>query len=95
LTATRLVYRIHALQRMFKRGISDEDVRHVLATGNTIESFPDDNPFASRLVVGWRGSQPIHVVMADNTAQQESIMITTYEPDPSEWEPGFEKRRQR
>ena len=31
----------------------------------------------------------------DNTAQQESIVITTYEPDPSEWEPGFEKRRQR
>lgn len=41
------------------------------------------------------GSQPIHVVVADNTAQQESIVITTYEPDPSEWEPGFEKRRQR
>ncbi|MFQ5961400.1 MAG: DUF4258 domain-containing protein [Candidatus Methylomirabilales bacterium] len=89
----RLVFRIHALQRMFKRRISDEDVRQVLATGKTIETYPGDKPFPSRLVFGWCGSRPIHVVVADNTTEHETIVITAYEPDPIEWEPGFERRR--
>jgi hypothetical protein len=93
LAATRLVFRIHALQRMFKRRISDEDVRYVLATGKTIETYPEAKPFPSRLLLGWRGLRPIHVVVADNTAQHETIVITVYEPDLTEWEPGFEKRR--
>ncbi len=93
MNVNRLVFRIHALQRMFKRRISDEDVRHVLATGKIIETYPDDKPFPSRLVMGWSGSRPIHVVVADNTAERETIVITAYEPDLIEWEPGFEKRR--
>jgi hypothetical protein len=44
-------------------------------------------------MLGWVGSRPIHVVVADNTAQQETIVITAYEPDLIEWESGFEKRR--
>lgn len=78
---------------MFERRISDEDVRHVVATGKTIETYPDDKPFPSRLILGQRGSRPIHVVVADNTDQHETIVITVYEPDPTEWEPGFERRR--
>ena len=93
MTANRLVFRIHALQRMFRRRISDEDVRHVLVTGKTIEAYPGAKPFPSRLVLGWRGPRPIHVVVADNTAQQETIVITVYEPGATEWEAGFEKRR--
>lgn len=91
--ARRLVFRVHALQRMFQRTINVEDIQQVLATGKTIERYPDDQPYPSRLVLGWRASQPIHVVVADNDAQQETIVITVYEPDPTRWEPGFERRR--
>ena len=59
----RLVFRVHAVERMFRRGISEEDVRHVLAQGEEIEDYPEDAPYPSRLVLGWRGSRPIHVVM--------------------------------
>ncbi|MBI2872490.1 MAG: DUF4258 domain-containing protein [Chloroflexi bacterium] len=79
---------------MFQRRISLDDVRHVLATGKVVEGYPDDIPYPSRLVLGWCGPRPIHVVAAENTESQETIVITVYEPDPSQWEPGFMRRRQ-
>jgi len=93
LSGERLVFRVHAIQRMFEREISKEDIRQVLATGKTIEAYPDDKPYPSRLVLGWIGSRPIHVVVADNPTQGETIVITVYEPDLARWEPGFDKRR--
>jgi hypothetical protein len=62
----RVEFRIHALKRMFQRRISSAAVLHVLETGDTVEQYPDDLPYPSRLVPGWRESQPIHVVVADN-----------------------------
>lgn len=90
-----LVFRVHAIQRMFERAITKEDVRQALATGKTIEAYPEDPPYPSRLVLGWVGTRPIHVVVADNQVQQETIVITVYEPDVAKWEAGFERRRQR
>jgi hypothetical protein len=91
----RLVFRVHAIQRMFERGIAKENVRQALSTGKTIEAYPEDQPYPGRLVLGWVGTRPIHVVAADNPAQQETIVVTVYEPDPTRWKTGFERRRQR
>ena len=88
-----LVFRVHAIHRMFEREISEEDVRDVLETGKTIEFYPDDEPYPSRLVLGWSATRPIHVVVADNQDQDEVIVITVYEPDPDLWGPGFSERR--
>lgn len=85
----QLVFRVHAIQRMFQRRISEQDVRHVLETGKVIQEYPDDKPYPSRLVSGWCGSRPTHVVVADNRDNNEIILITVYEPDPDRWEPGF------
>jgi hypothetical protein len=78
---------------MAERNIDVADVRHVLETGDTIEDYPTDYPFPSRLVLGWRDLRPLHVVAADNQATGETIVITVYEPDPVEWEPGFRQRK--
>ena len=75
------------------RAISDDDVRHVLEVGKEIESYPTDFPYPSRLLLGWLGPRPIHVVAADNTADNETIVVTVYEPDSDRWEPGFERRK--
>lgn len=90
----RIVYRIHAIKRMFQRGISPASVRRVLETGEIIETYPEDTPYASRLMLGWAGSRPLHVVVADDPQAQEVIVITVYEPNPNEWEPGFRRRKQ-
>ena len=89
----RLVYRIHAIQRMYQRRIGEDEVRKVVKAGETIEDYPDDFPYPSRLVLGWQGPRPIHVVVADNIAASENIIITVYEPDASEWETDFKRRK--
>ena len=94
MTFDRLVFRVHAIQRMALRDISEADVRAVLTTGEAIEEYPDDTPFPSRLVLGWVGSRPLHVVAADDPEEEDTIVITVYEPEPNQWEVGFRRRRQ-
>jgi hypothetical protein len=89
------VFRVHAIQRMVQRSINEIDVRAVLESGEVIETYPDDTPFPSRLLLGWREGRPIHVVAADNSDAAETIIITAYEPDTELWERGFRRRRQR
>ncbi|MBI4367069.1 MAG: DUF4258 domain-containing protein [Deltaproteobacteria bacterium] len=89
-----LVFRVHAIQRMFQRVISEAEVRQVVMRGETIEDYPDDTPYPSRLVLGWSGPRPLHVVVAENAGACEYIIVTVYEPDTSQWESGFKRRRQ-
>lgn len=90
--SNRLIFRKHALQRMFQRSISTADVAAVLTEGKCIIDYPEDTPYPSRLMLGWRGERPIHIVAAD-TPENETIVITVYEPDPALWEPGFERKK--
>ncbi len=88
----KITYRTHALVRMFQRQIQAEDVRTVLMGGETIEDYPEDIPYPSRLLLGWRSQQPLHVVAAYNAAEDETIVITVYEPDPGQWSSDFRRR---
>ena len=90
----KLTFRIHAIQRMFERQISPEDVRFVVESGETIQEYPDDTPYPSRLVLGWKLQRPIHVVVADNEADNEKIIVTVYEPDHTQWTDDFKRRKQ-
>jgi hypothetical protein len=78
---------------MFERSISQRDVREILNAGETIEYYPDDTPYPSRLVLGWCSGRPIHLVVADDADVHEMIVITVYDPDPALWEPDFRQRR--
>ncbi len=89
----QLVFRVHAIQRMFERHVSDADVREILQRGETIEVYPDDKPYPSRLVLGHIRQRVLHVVVADNKVDSECIVITVYEPDPLKWEPDFKRRK--
>jgi len=58
-----------------------------------IETYPTDKPVPSRLILGWSGTRPIHVVAADDAPAQETIIVTVYQPDIQEWESGFKMRK--
>ncbi len=88
----RLVYRVHAVERMFERRITGADVEEVLLSGEVIAVYPDDTPYPSRLMLGFVRGRPLHVAFADNTAAAERIIITVYEPDPRQWDSAFRRR---
>lgn len=91
----RVVFRIHAIQRMFERSITEKDVLHVLRAGTTIEEYPEDFPYPSRLILGWRGARPLHVVIAQDVKSSQIIIITVYEPQLDKWQSGFAKRKEK
>jgi hypothetical protein len=93
MTSQPIIYRIHAIQRMFERRISEENVRQVLQSGEMIEDYSDEMPFPSRLMLGRRGNRPLHVVVAENTEENEMVVITVYEPDSSQWKSGSRDRK--
>ena len=92
ISCEKITYRFHAVQRMFERRITVEDVRYALETGEVIEEYPDDTPYPSRLILGCYRGRAIHVVAANNSIDREIIIITVYEPDPSEWDSDCRKR---
>ncbi len=90
----RLVFRVHAINRMFQRHFSKQNIRDGLESGDVIEKYSDDKPYPSRLILGWLGTRPIHVVVADNDEDMETIVVTVYEPDRDQWDPDFRRRKQ-
>ena len=89
----RLVFRVHAIQRMYQRNITELEVRYVITTGEIVEDYPADTPYPSRLLLGWRDNRPLHVVVTDNFDEMENVVITAYEPDPDIWEGDFKRRK--
>ncbi|MGH8887932.1 MAG: DUF4258 domain-containing protein [Egibacteraceae bacterium] len=89
----RVFYRLHAREKMAERRIAPADVRSVLRTGEVIETaHPEGRPFPTRLVLGWAGQRPLHVLVADDPAGPQYV-ITVYEPAIDRWEPGFRTRK--
>jgi hypothetical protein len=72
---SRFVYRVHALQRMFEREIERSVVESVIQSGTTIESYPEDTPYPSRLVLGWDRDRAVHVVVADICTMRRPLSL--------------------
>ena len=90
---SRFVYRVHALQRMFEREIERSVVESVIQSGTTIESYPENTPYPSRLVLGWDRDRPVHVMVADILHDEETMVITVYQLDRMRWDASFSKRQ--
>lgn len=93
MSGRRIIYRVHAIQRMLDRGVSTDDIRTVLEHGEVIDLYPDDKPYPSRLLLAFVGQRPLHMVAADNPLGNETFIITVYEPDPEVWDSSLRKRR--
>ncbi len=89
----KVIYRLHAVRRMFQRNIGEENVRSILANGKIIEEYLDDEPYPSFLILGWIDKRPLHIVAAKNKKDEETIIITVYEPHLSDWLPNFQERK--
>ena len=89
----KIYFRVHAVQRMFERNVSVKKVAQVLQSGETIEDYSAEMPEPSRLILGFQGKRPFHVVTSENPETRETTIITVYIPDPDKWAKDFKSRR--
>ena len=90
----RILFLPHAISQMNtpERMISTQEVRSVLFRGVVIEDYPEDARGHSCLMLGWgEEDRPLHVVCAPKT--EYLAVITTYLPNPEQWEPDWRTRR--
>ncbi len=71
-----------------------EEVLQIIETGEIIEQYLDDTPYASCLILGYtRSGRPLHLVCAPVTTEDRLIVITTYQPDPNRWDKDLRRRK--
>jgi hypothetical protein len=80
----------HARVRMFERNVSTDDLITAISSGEIIESYPDDEPCPSVLIMGLIDSVVYHTVIAVCT--DHIRVITVYIPEENKW---IEYRRRR
>ena len=88
-----ILFRVHAVQRMFERDVSLKNVLRALETGETIEDYSSEIPEPSRLILGFQGKRPFHTVISENPQTNTTTIITVYIPEPSRWTKDSRNRR--
>ena len=89
----KILYRIHAVQRMFEREISANKVRKALEAEDVVEDYSAEMPEPSRLIIGFQGNRPFHVVTSEKPEEDEITVITVYLPDANKWKKDFRSRK--
>ena len=93
MSSSSIIFRVHAVQRMFERNVSARNVSGALHSGETIEDYSAEMPWPSRLILGFQGKRPFHVVTSENPETNERTIITVYVPDSGRWNKDFKRRR--
>jgi len=84
----------HAKNRLSERGISIEDIKNAIKTGEVIRQYEDDKPFPSCLLLGSSmKNEQIHVVASTNEGYL--YIITAYYPNDDEWDQDLKTRKER
>ena len=78
---------------MFERNVSVKRVRRAIQYGETIEDYSAEMSEPGRLILGFQGIRPLHVVASENPETEEIIVITVYIPDSDKWSKDFKVRR--
>ena len=81
-------------EKLRQRRIKAEDIEQAVKTGTIIEDYPEDRRGPSCLILGFAGKRPLHVVCGRLDAE-EILIITAYEPDPTDWESDGKTRKRR
>ncbi len=78
-----LIYSNHAAVRLVENNLRRRERNSIILLGEEIETYYDDYPCPSLLVLGFIREIPIHIVVAK--CHITSVIITLYFPDPQNW----------
>ncbi len=89
---TKLTYKLHSIEQMFKRSITQVEVEAVSRQGEIIAEYPKDKPYPSVLRFDFVNGRPIHIVFAQDELG-ECFIVTAYEPSVFLWEADFKTKK--
>ncbi|MBP6179458.1 MAG: DUF4258 domain-containing protein [Anaerolineales bacterium] len=86
-----LLFRVHAVQRMFERQVSAKRVRAAVEVQDVIEDYSHEMSAPSRLLMGMQGRRPFHVVVTEDP--RAVTVVTVYLPSFDKWKKDFRSRK--
>jgi hypothetical protein len=88
-------YSSHGAKRRIEYGYSRSEVRSALQHGDVIETYDDTGRGPSYLMLHWTETRPVHVVAADKTKPEKTIIITLYDPrsQADKWTDDYRQRQ--
>jgi uncharacterized protein DUF4258 len=81
--------------RLAGRFIPREVILTSVDTYRLVEAYPDDKYLPSYLLLLRHQSAAFHVLFAADVEGDSVRVITSYRPDPQEWEPDMKTRRRK
>ena len=64
-----------------------------VASYELVEAYPEDKYLPSYLILGRDGPEAFHVLFATDLEGANVRVVTSYRPDPKEWEADLKARR--
>jgi uncharacterized protein DUF4258 len=81
--------------RLEGRFIPRDAILGAVATYELIEAYPDDKYLPSYLTPARYGPDVFHVLFSADAVGDNVRVVTSYRPDPGEWQADFKARRPR
>lgn len=79
--------------RLGQRALSRDIILGAVDSYEIIEEYPKDKYLPSYLLRAEHGELVFHVQIATDTILENVRIVTTYIPEPSQWERDFRRRR--
>jgi hypothetical protein len=79
--------------RLAGRFIPREAILAAVVSYELVEAYPDDKYLPSYLILARHGSEAFHVLFATDVEGDNVRVVTSYRPDPGEWQADLKARR--
>ena len=79
--------------RLAGRFIPRETILAAVGTYQLVEAYPDDKYLPSYLILARHASDAFHVLFAADLESDNIRVVTSYRPDPGEWQADLKARR--
>ncbi len=91
----RIFWTYHVNMRLAGRFIPREAILAAVDTYELVEAYPDDKYLPSYLLLARHEEEAFHVLFAVDVEGDNVRVVTSYRPDPDEWQPDLKTRRPR
>ncbi|MGH2361220.1 MAG: DUF4258 domain-containing protein [bacterium] len=79
--------------RFAGRFIPREVILAAVDSYDLVEAYPDEKYLPSYLILARHGADAFHVLFATDVEGDNVRVVTSYRPDPREWQPDLKARR--